>query len=179
MKGHAVEAPFTADEIFELAQQIERQAVVLFRRSAEMMQGKTRVRHALLELADLEERHEKAFAQMRVQFAQKGAELVREPDSPAGRYMQQRIDSRDFQAEADPEKLLAGREGARDILEKAVEIERDCLRLYRSLEKLLPAGHERQKTAGIAEEESRHLALLEKELGGLAAAAGEGTGVSE
>ena len=58
---------FNAFEIFEIAEQIERNGAKFYRRAAEYI-GDKKTKQTLLELADMEDDHEKTFIEMRKQL---------------------------------------------------------------------------------------------------------------
>jgi len=72
--------PFNADEVFEMAEQIERNGGIFYRAAAEKFPGVSKV---LLGLAEMEDEHLKTFADMRADLS--GTELeepVFDPDTP-------------------------------------------------------------------------------------------------
>ena len=63
--------PFNADEVFEMAEQIERNGARFYRTAAEKF---PEVNPLLLELAAMEDKHEKTFAAMRSELSGTEAE---------------------------------------------------------------------------------------------------------
>ena len=71
-------APFNADEVFEMAERIERNGGRFYRAAAEKFPA---VRELLLELAEMEDDHERTFANMRAELSTKEtAQTVFDPD---------------------------------------------------------------------------------------------------
>ncbi len=71
--------PFNADEVFEMAEQIERNGGKFYRAAAEKFPA---VRELLLKLAEMEDNHERTFANMRAELSTKEtAQTVFDPDS--------------------------------------------------------------------------------------------------
>ena len=76
---------FNADEIFEIAEQIERNGAGFYRRAAEAVEDSQK-RRILLDLASREDEHEKTFAAMRltdaVSFTRDTGIFTRKMDLP-------------------------------------------------------------------------------------------------
>ena len=75
---------YNIDEIFEMAEQIERNGVAFYRRAAEVSMDEERKRK-LLDLAEMEASHECTFAAMRTE--QENAPTSFDPDGEAARYL--------------------------------------------------------------------------------------------
>ena len=82
---------FNADEMFEMAEQIERNGAKFYRRAAEQIKTPDS-RKLLLELADMEDKHEKTFIQMRAEMLKQGqtatVDPVFDPEGEVGLYLQ-------------------------------------------------------------------------------------------
>ncbi|MCJ7775532.1 MAG: rubrerythrin, partial [Desulfobulbaceae bacterium] len=64
---------FSADEIFEMAEQIERNGARFYRKMAENISDKS-IRELLLDFAAMEDDHERVFASMRADLSDKERE---------------------------------------------------------------------------------------------------------
>ncbi|MCK4816396.1 rubrerythrin, partial [bacterium] len=64
---------FNADEIFEIAEQIERNGAMFYRQMAENISD-VLIRNLLLDLATMEDEHEKVFISMRADLSDKERE---------------------------------------------------------------------------------------------------------
>ena len=65
---------FNAFEVFEIAEQIERNGVKFYRKAAESISD-SKIKQTLLDLADMEAEHEKTFADMRKELSQSHRDL--------------------------------------------------------------------------------------------------------
>ncbi len=90
---------FSADEIFEIAEQIERNGANFYRKAAESAEGDNR--NLLLRLAKMEDDHEKIFATMRAEFAKAGGKTWLE-------IIYDKTDPKNLQAELDTYWVQAG-----------------------------------------------------------------------
>ncbi len=159
--------PFNADEILEMAEQIERNGARFYRRAAEGAVD-ARNRRLLLDLAAAEDEHEKAFASMRADLAgEKREPAVFDPDGQAALYLRAMADGHVFDVRADPVELLTGKETVEDILGMAMGMEKDSIVFYLGMKEMVPEGLGKDRIDGIIHEEMGHLALLGKGLAAL------------
>jgi rubrerythrin len=159
--------PFNADEILEMAEQIERNGARFYRRAAE---GAVDPRNLqlLLDLATTEDEHEKVFASMRVDLAgEKREPMVFDPDGQAALYLRAMADGHVFDVKADPTQLFTGKETVADILRVAMGMEKDSIVFYLGMKEMVPERLGKDRIDGIIKEEMGHLALLGKELAAL------------
>jgi rubrerythrin len=120
--------PFSADEVLGLAEQIERNGAAFYRRAAGIAGDPPR--KMLLELAEMEDGHEKTFARMRAEFAKKGGARAFDPDGDAELYLRAMAAGRVFDATSDPAAALTGKETVVQILQQAVALEKDSIVFY-------------------------------------------------
>jgi len=157
---------FSADEIFEMAEQIERNGAKFYRRAAEgsFEEG---CKRKLLELADMEVSHEKTFAAMRAELSRKETKpVVFDPYGEAALYLQAMADGYVFDVNADPSENLAGK-SIEEILKTAIELEKDSIVFYLGLRDMVPENLGKGKVEKIIKEEMGHVTLLSGELAAL------------
>ena len=156
---------FNADEIFEMAEQIERNGVTFYRAAAEKLPS---LRQVLLDLAAMEEEHEKTFADMRAQLSGREQEpMVFDPDGEAQMYLRVVADGQVFNVKAEPAEQLTGQETAEDILKIAIVLEKDSIAFYAGLKECVPPRAGRDKIEAIIREEFGHIATLNEKLSAL------------
>lgn len=151
---------FNALEIFEMAEQIERNGAKFYRKAAEGFENSD-MRNTLLQLAEWEVRHEAAFAAMRKQLSQQQRQpAVFDPEGESALYLQAMVDGHIFDMEKDPAMQLSGKESPEEILETAVGMEKDSVVFYLGLKYLVPSDAGRDKVEAIIKEEMNHIAIL-------------------
>jgi rubrerythrin len=157
---------FNADEVFEMAREIERVGGRYYRRAAEGDLAEP-VKALLLTLAKMEDKHFEIFSNMRDEFRriEKPAETF-DPDSEAVSYLREFAERRIFR-ESDPDKKLTGKEDARTVLETALRMEQDSILFYTGLKEMVPESLGKDRVEGIIREEMRHAAMIGRELGSL------------
>ncbi len=159
-----MEITFNADEIFEMAEQIERNGIKFYRRAAEIISDKDN-KDLLIKLAEMEVDHIKTFARIREQLADKEKEtIIFDPDNQCALYLQAMADGHVFDIKTDPSTLLSGSESFHDILKMAIGAEKDSIAFYMGLKDLVtePAG--KDKVDKIIREEMNHIVLLSSKL---------------
>jgi len=159
-------SPFNADEIFEMAEQIERNGGRFYRAAAKKFPA---VRELLLRLAEWEDVHVKTFAAMRADLTTGQADPpVFDPDGEAQMYLRAMADGHVFNPKADPAELIDGADTPEDILNLAINVERDSIAFYVGLKQSVSPNAGRDKVEAIIKEELSHVAILTKELDALA-----------
>lgn len=144
---------FTADEIFEMAEQIERNGAEFYRKAAETVTGEEK--DFLLELAKMEDDHEVTFKALRKELT--GAEKVSltfDPDDMAPQYLKALADTRVFF-----EKDIKT-DSMREILKAAITAEKDSIVFYLGMKELVPEKLGKSRIDNIIKEEMSHIRLL-------------------
>lgn len=155
---------FNADEVFEIAEQIERNGAKFYRRAAQAFAGSDA--HKLLaDLANWEEGHERLFAEMRRDLSQSEKEPVFfDPDNEAVMYLRAMADGHVFSPKKDLSKILTGNEGLVEILQKAIRFEKDSIAFYLGMRDLVSEELGKDKVARIIEEEKSHVVMLNDQI---------------
>jgi len=154
--------PFNADEVFEMAEQIERNGARFYRAAAKKI---PEVRQVFSDLAAMEDEHEKTFAAMRAELS--GIEVdppVFDPDGRAQMYLRVMADEHVFNIKADPVEQLAGQETAEDVLKMAIGLEKDSIAFYVGLKEAVSRRAGKDKVEDIIKEEISHIATLSQKL---------------
>jgi rubrerythrin len=154
---------FNAFEVFEIAEQIERNGAKFYRMAAELFDGAP-VRKMFLELVNWEARHQEVFRDMRKQlYEQKGKVSDFRPEGilSAPRVM---AGLAVFGIKPDPSDELTGKETVKDVLKKAVEKEKDSIVYYTGLKDFVSGQAGKDKIDDIIKEEFRHIRILNESL---------------
>jgi rubrerythrin len=155
---------FNADEIFEMAEEIERNGAKFYREAARNASD-GRTKKMLLDLAAMEDGHLKVFQQIRKDLkAQEKEQAVFDPDNEGMLYLQAMADSHGTEGKKSVLLKLTGRETIKEVLETAVVAEKDSVVYYTGLKELVPAGSAKDRVDTIIREEMGHLAILKLKL---------------
>ena len=149
---------FNADEIFEMAEQMERNGAKFYRDAAETAADSAN-KELLTGLSKMEEAHEKMFKSLRAELtAADKASTVFDPSGEASLYLRALVDSRVFfKKEIDATSMV-------EILKSAIEAEKDSIVFYLGMKEGVPQNLGKDRIEAIIKEEMGHIRLLSKEL---------------
>ncbi len=149
---------FNADDVFEMAEQLERNGAKFYRSAAEGTDDPSH-KELLTQLADMEVQHEKTFADLRSELSAREKEsTVFDPHGDAALYLRALVDTRVFfEKEVDTSSM-------REILKAAIEAEKDSIVFYLGMKEAVPEQMGKNRLDGIIKEEMGHVRLLSKEL---------------
>ena len=155
---------FNANEIFEMAEEIERNGAEFYRQAAENAADKE-TKQMLLDMAVMEDGHLKTFEEMRNQLSgQEKGWTIFDPDNQSVLYLQEMADARGYEGKITPTKELTGEEKPKEIIEIALNSENESVVFYLSLKALVPVKAGRDKVEAIIMEELSHITTLLKKL---------------
>jgi rubrerythrin len=155
---------FNADEILQMAEQIERTGIDFYSRAPTWVAASSTAQF-LLGLAAMERDHERIFAGMRADLSdQEKKATVPDPDHQLSAYLQAWADGHVFDVRSNPVQKLTGKEKVEDILQMAIGLEKDSIVFYLGMKEAVPARLGQQRIDEIIKEEMRHIASLSREL---------------
>lgn len=149
---------FNADDVFEIAEQIEKNGAAFYRKAAEHVTD-AGAKKFLLELAEMEDDHEKTFATMRKNLGDKEKyPTVFDPDGDAEAYLKALADTRVFFGkEIDTTSLET-------ILVAAIQAEKDSIVFYVGMKEMVPKEFGQAWLDSIIKAEMSHIRLISKRL---------------
>ena len=151
---------FNADEVFEMAEQIERNGAKYYRRAAEFVKDEE-AKQMLLSLASMEDTHLKIFSEMHAKLAApERKETVYDPEELAGKYLKSLADGTVFDMKADPSEKIGADKSIADILRYALQMEKESIVFYTGLKMYVPASLGHAQLDSIIEEEFSHITLI-------------------
>jgi rubrerythrin len=155
---------FNADEIFEMAEEIERNAARLYRQGAKKAAEKE-TKEMFLKLAAMEDKHLNTFRLMREELTEnEKKQVVFDPDNEATMYLQAMADGRGTEGKASTVEMLTGNETTEELIKTAINAEKDSVVFYVSLKNLVTSEAGRDKVEDIIKEEISHLIILKKQM---------------
>jgi len=151
---------FNANEVFEMAEEIERNGAKFYRQAAENAKDKE-TKQMLLDMAAMEDGHLKTFEEMREQLSgQEKGWTIFDPDNQSVLYLQAMADARGYEGKITPSKELTGSETPKEILETALNSEKESVFFYLGLKELVSAKAGKGKVETIIKEELNHITDL-------------------
>jgi len=151
---------FNADEIFEMSEEIERNGAKFYRKAAANSPDE-KTKQMLLNMAVMEDEHLNTFQQMRKQLSEreKGWTIF-DPDNLSALYLQAMADARGYEGKIAPAKELTGNETPKEIIEIALNSEKESVVFYFGLKGCVPVKAGRDKVEAIIIEELGHITTL-------------------
>jgi rubrerythrin len=152
---------FSIDEILEMAQVIETNGGEFYRKAAEMHEN---ARELLLKLAIMEDQHDAFFANMRKALTDREKEVVTyDPNNEGAAYLAALAESRDLVVDKKPSDALSGNESVTDIIDIAIQFEKDTIIFFTAMKDLVPGSTGGAKMDAIIHEEVAHINWLAKQ----------------
>jgi len=149
---------FNADEIFEIAEQIERNGANFYRTAAENITDGNK-KKLLMHLAEMEDDHEKTFKTLRDELSENEKTMTTfDPEDETADYLRLLADTRVFyEKEVDVTSL-------NEVFKTAITAEKDSIVFYLGMKNVVPSHQGKDWLDRIIKEEMDHIRLLSKEL---------------
>jgi rubrerythrin len=149
---------FNADEVFQMAEQLERNGAKFYRTAAGSVSDPDE-KKLLLNLAQMEDEHEATFRKMRAELnSAEKAPTVFDPEDESAQYLRALADTRVFF-----EKKISTA-SMKDILMDAIVAEKDSIVFYLGMKEMVPEGLGQKRLDTIIKEEMGHIKLLSQKL---------------
>jgi rubrerythrin len=150
---------FNIDEVFEIAEQIERNGAQFYRKAAALFET-SRAKNVLMDLAVMEDKHEKIFKELRQELKKKAGMEDSYIDEEPAQYLKAVAGGYVFPINVDPSERLKADESLMDVLNFAIEIEKDSIVFYLGLREAMPEDLGRFDVSQIIKEEMRHISYI-------------------
>jgi len=153
-------ATFNADEIFEMAEEMERNGAKFYRKAAKNTSD-DQAKQMLLDMADMEDGHLKTFKKMRERLSDREKEpTIFDPNNEAVLYLQAMANFHGYEGRKSPDEELSGNETMKEILEIALNSEKESVVFYFGLKSMVPVRAGRDNIEAIILEELMHITIL-------------------
>jgi rubrerythrin len=147
---------FDADEIFEIAEEVERNGAKFYRKAAKNASDK-QIKDTLLQFAAMEDAHEVTFAAIRSEIQ---SEISYDPEGVAALYLQAIADANGFEGKVSPDEELTGSESIEEVIKIALRAEKESVAFYVGLKDIVAADDGKARVDAIIKEEMVHVAQL-------------------
>jgi rubrerythrin len=149
---------FNAEEVLEMASQIERDGASFYRRAAALTNN-SEVSRLFSKLATMEESHEIIFENMRAE-PDVLAQLLGDPDSDAALYLRALAGGSVFPLMRETESVLSPDISLEETLRLAINLELVSIAFYQGIRRGMKEEGALAKVDAIIAEEMQHVTLL-------------------
>ena len=153
---------FNTDEIFELAEQLERNGSAFYREAAAYADG--RVEELLLRLAAMEDEHEQVCRRLRQAHAGKAG--VTDPEGLGAHYLHNLMRGQVFDDTG--AYRVAGSESLAELLDRAIDFEKEAIIFFTSMRRAVSWEKARDALDRLIGEELGHMVDLQEQKSRLA-----------
>ena len=149
---------FTADDVFEMAEQLERNGHQFYREAAQNTDN-PEYKKLLVELAEMEVQHEKTFVDLRSELSvNEKTSTVFDPQNESALYLRALADTKVFfEKEIDFSSK-------KSVLKAAILAEKDSIVFYLGIKEMVPEKYGKDKLDEIIKEEMGHIKIISKAL---------------
>jgi rubrerythrin len=149
---------FTADDVFEMAEQLERNGHQFYREAAQNTDNPG-YKKLLVGLVEMEVQHEKTFVDLRSELSfNEKTSTVFDPQNESALYLRALADTKVFfEKEIDFSSK-------KSVLKAAILAEKDSIVFYLGIKEMVPEKYGKDKLDEIIKEEMGHIKILSKEL---------------
>ena len=159
--------PYSADEIFEMAEQIERNGAKFYRKAAETAQ-RAEAREHFSQLAKMEDGHEALFASIRAQLPAEAAQpSIFDPYGESALYLQAAADTHIFNVHKDITQILTGKETPTEVLMIAISFEKDTIAFFLGMRDAVPESLGKKDMEELIKQEMGHVSELTAQMSAL------------
>ncbi|MFC1499257.1 rubrerythrin [Verrucomicrobiota bacterium] len=146
---------FNANEVFEMAKQIEINGGAFYRKAAE---NATEGKDLLLEIAAQEDEHLEAFTELQTELSARETEpSAFDPNDEGELYLKAMAGGKVFDIKKDPAETLKGTESLNEILKIAIGMEKDSIIFYLGIKEMVSPKLGEDK---VIKEEMKHIRWL-------------------
>jgi rubrerythrin len=151
---------FNADEVFEMAIQIEMNGAAFYRKAAGL-QSDQENRTLLESLASMEDKHQEIFENMRKELPgkDKGGKVF-DPYGELSQYLSAMADTHGGEGSPSAADALTGSETLEDIVTIALGLEKESILFYLGMKDMVPPKYGQDKIEDIIKEERKHVVQL-------------------
>jgi rubrerythrin len=155
---------YNALELYEIGIQIEKNGKNFYEEAAAHAESPD-VKKFLKELAEWENQHISLFQTLKEKFQQTGAVPGSvDPDNEAQKYLRAAAESHVFRKSIDVSSLVQGCSSPVDVLNIAMQFEKDSVVLYNTMQEVVPVELGKDQVQRLLSEELKHISMLHEKM---------------
>lgn len=158
---------FNADEVFEMAVDIEQNGVEFYEKAAKASADPDSQK-MFTDFSAMEAEHAKTFAQMRKELAQEDKEpMTYDPYEETVLYLQSMATAHGWEGKAKAGDEFTGNESPEEIIDRALAAEKHSVAFYVGIKDIVFGKSGKEKVETIIREEMQHIRTLNSRLADL------------
>ncbi|MBF0280167.1 MAG: ferritin family protein [SAR324 cluster bacterium] len=151
---------YNADEIFEMAIEIEKNGEKFYAQAAELVED-LRVKKVLQRLRAMEAEHQGVFRTIYLEMKQQLDDpFVFDPEGQQALYLKAMADSHIFRADQEISEILGQKSSTEEILDLAIRFEKDSIALFLSMQEIVPDELGKDRISKLIQEEQTHILFI-------------------
>ena len=154
---------FNAGEVFEIAEQIERNGQKFYRRAVEVVDDQD-IEEFLESLAAMEDDHEILFNQLKKEVIDIPESDFPDMDDQLAQYLKSYADGKVFDSSDAPDAQINENSTIQEIFDIAIDFERNSVIFFTLVREMVPENLGRGKIDILIKEEIKHIATLNNRL---------------
>ena len=161
-------ATFNANEVFEMAINIEKQGEQFYLKAADLFEEPA-VQMLLKGLAHMEVDHQRTFRAMRDDLLEDESYAQGfDPEGLSASYLHAMTSGQVFDIKTEPASRLTGHVSLKEVLNMGIEAEKNSIVFYTGIKGIVPDSLGKDKVDRIIEEEMKHVVLLSDAIASIA-----------
>ena len=155
--------PFNADEVFEIAEEMERNGVKFYNKLADNTSNSV-LKNILLDLALMENEHKDVFKEIRTKITKDEWKAAFDPDEQTLAYLRSLVKGHVFDLKGDPSEFIDDKTTITEILKMAIQVEKESIVFYLGIKRVTPDDMGKDLIDKIISEEIGHVGVLTEQL---------------
>lgn len=148
----------SAEEVLTIAQRAEENAARMYKKMAEKYESE---REVFMKLAEMENSHKNTFRKMQDDLEEEDrSKKSPDPFSELQGYLEALADTHGGEGRPAEMDRITGKEKLSDIIDRAVELEKNSILYYEELKAVVPEVSGKDKLDSIIIEEKKHVVTL-------------------
>ena len=154
---------FNAAEVFEIAEQIERNGQKFYRKAVEIITNPD-ICEFLESLAAMEDNHEILFNQLKKEVANIPESDFPDMDDQLSQYLKSFADGKVFDTSKSPDSKINNDTSIDEIFDLAIDFERNSVIFFTLVKEMVPENLGKNQIDILIKEEIKHIAVLNNRL---------------
>ena len=154
---------FNAAEVFEIAEQIERNGQKFYRKAVQVVKN-PEIKEFLESLAAMEDSHEVLFNQLKKEILDIPENDFPDMDDQLSQYLHSFAEGKIFESSESPENKIDENSTLDEIFDIAIDFERNSVIYFTLIKEIVPEDLGKNKIDVLIKEEIKHIAVLNNRL---------------